>query len=515
MPAAWPWSPTCAAVPATARSSRPWPPCTTCATAARPAPSPARATVRPAHAGPGRVLPGGGRRRLPPAGEYATGIAFVPTDEGAAEPGGADHRGARRRGAAVRPRLARGADRPDRPRPDRALGDAAVPAAVPGPDHPADRSARPGAARVLPAQAAGAADRGRGLCGLPAVAVRPHAWSTRGCSPPTSWPRSSPTCATSGPRPRWRWCTAGSRPTRSRPGRWPTRSATSRTTARSTRSRATATGCGPGRRCWRPMLFGPATCPGCCRSAPRARRDSASFDEVLELLHLSGRSLPHAVLMMIPEAWENNTEMDPARRGFYEFHASLMEPWDGPAGVAFTDGTRDRRGARPQRAAPGPLVAYRRRPGDPRQRGRRARRRPGRGRGQGPAAAGPDVPGRHRRRPDRRGRRDQGPAGRGRAVPALGGRRHGHAGRAARRGDYPHPSPRTPCAGSRSSATPRRSCGCCWSRWRRPAPRRPARWAPTPRWPCSRSGRGCSTTTSASCSPRSPTRRWTRSGRSW
>ena len=82
--------------------------------------------------------------------------------------------------------------------------------------------------------------------------------------------------------------------------------------------------------------------------------DSASFDEVLELLHLAGRSLPHAVLMMIPEAWENNTEMDPTRRGFYEFHASLMEPWDGPAGVAFTDGTLigavlDRNGLRPAR----------------------------------------------------------------------------------------------------------------------------------------------------------------------
>jgi glutamate synthase (NADPH) large chain len=82
--------------------------------------------------------------------------------------------------------------------------------------------------------------------------------------------------------------------------------------------------------------------------------DSASFDEVLELLHLSGRSLPHAVLMMIPEAWENNTEMNPCRRGFYEFHASLMEPWDGPAAVAFTDGTLvgavlDRNGLRPAR----------------------------------------------------------------------------------------------------------------------------------------------------------------------
>src|SRR5438874_3797947 len=82
--------------------------------------------------------------------------------------------------------------------------------------------------------------------------------------------------------------------------------------------------------------------------------DSANFDEVLELLHLAGRSLPHAVLMMIPEAWENDTTMDPARRSFYRFHASLMEPWDGPAAVAFTDGTvigavLDRNGLRPGR----------------------------------------------------------------------------------------------------------------------------------------------------------------------
>jgi glutamate synthase (NADPH/NADH) large chain len=86
----------------------------------------------------------------------------------------------------------------------------------------------------------------------------------------------------------------------------------------------------------------------------RGASDSASFDEVLELLHLGGRSLPHAVLMMIPEAWENHEEMDPSRRAFYEFHASLMEPWDGPALVAFTDGTQigavlDRNGLRPAR----------------------------------------------------------------------------------------------------------------------------------------------------------------------
>jgi len=82
--------------------------------------------------------------------------------------------------------------------------------------------------------------------------------------------------------------------------------------------------------------------------------DSASFDNALELLHLAGRSLPHAVSMMIPEAWENDELMDPDRRAFYQYHSALMEPWDGPAAVAFTDGrvvgaTLDRNGLRPAR----------------------------------------------------------------------------------------------------------------------------------------------------------------------
>src|SRR5271157_4384025 len=82
--------------------------------------------------------------------------------------------------------------------------------------------------------------------------------------------------------------------------------------------------------------------------------DTARFDEVLELLHLGGRSLAHSVLMMIPEAWERNESMDPARRAFYRYHASLMEPWDSPASMTFTDGTivgavLDRNGLRPSR----------------------------------------------------------------------------------------------------------------------------------------------------------------------
>ena len=82
--------------------------------------------------------------------------------------------------------------------------------------------------------------------------------------------------------------------------------------------------------------------------------DSAGFDEVLELLYMGGYSLPEAVLMMIPEPWENHDSMDPSVRDFYRYHASLMEPWDGPASIAFTDGRQigavlDRNGLRPSR----------------------------------------------------------------------------------------------------------------------------------------------------------------------
>ncbi len=82
--------------------------------------------------------------------------------------------------------------------------------------------------------------------------------------------------------------------------------------------------------------------------------DSASFDNALELLVMGGYSVAHAVMMMIPEAWENHTLMDPSRRAFYEYHAAMMEPWDGPASITFTDGrqigaTLDRNGLRPSR----------------------------------------------------------------------------------------------------------------------------------------------------------------------
>ncbi|MEI8342991.1 MAG: glutamate synthase subunit alpha, partial [Verrucomicrobiota bacterium] len=82
--------------------------------------------------------------------------------------------------------------------------------------------------------------------------------------------------------------------------------------------------------------------------------DSAMFDNCLELLVMGGRSLPHAVMMMIPEPWENHESMSAEKRAFYEYHSCLMEPWDGPASIAFTDGTMigaclDRNGLRPSR----------------------------------------------------------------------------------------------------------------------------------------------------------------------
>jgi len=87
---------------------------------------------------------------------------------------------------------------------------------------------------------------------------------------------------------------------------------------------------------------------------PEGTSDSARFDNALEFLHLTGRDLPHAMLMMIPEAWESQESMDPDRRAFYEYHSCLMEPWDGPASMCFSNGdgvgaVLDRNGLRPSR----------------------------------------------------------------------------------------------------------------------------------------------------------------------
>ena len=115
-----------------------------------------------------------------------------------------------------------------------------------------------------------------------------------------------------------------------------------------------------GNRNWmraREAMMSSPLVPGLERAFPictPGASDTASFDECLELLSLGGRPIWHAVLMMIPEAWENHAGMSPEKRAFYRYHASVMEPWDGPASIAFTDGTvigavLDRNGLRPSR----------------------------------------------------------------------------------------------------------------------------------------------------------------------
>jgi len=115
-----------------------------------------------------------------------------------------------------------------------------------------------------------------------------------------------------------------------------------------------------GNRNWmraREALMATPLIPGLERAFPiitPGASDTASFDECLELLHLAGRPLWHAVLMMIPEAWENHATMSAEKRAFFRYHSSLMEPWDGPASIVFTDGTvigavLDRNGLRPSR----------------------------------------------------------------------------------------------------------------------------------------------------------------------
>jgi glutamate synthase (NADPH/NADH) large chain len=115
-----------------------------------------------------------------------------------------------------------------------------------------------------------------------------------------------------------------------------------------------------GNRNWmraRESMMSTPLIPGLDRAFPvttPGASDTASFDECLELLSLCGRPIWHAVLMMIPEAWENHATMSSEKRAFYRYHASLMEPWDGPASIAFTDGTvigavLDRNGLRPSR----------------------------------------------------------------------------------------------------------------------------------------------------------------------
>ena len=165
--------------------------------------------------------------------------------------------------------------------------------------------------------------------------------------------------------------------------------------------------------------------------------DTAGFDEVLELLTLGGYSPAEAVLMMIPEPWEHHHEMSAERKAFYRYHAARMEPWDGPASIAFTDGTvigavLDRNGLRPSRY----LVTSDGLVGDGLRSGR-ARHRAEHGGGEGPLAARSDVLDRHLRGAHSARRRDQSRPGRGPALSAVAGPQPGASRRPAGPGRGP------------------------------------------------------------------------------
>ena len=137
---------------------------------------------------------------------------------------------------------------------------------------------------------------------------------------------------------------------------------------------------------------------------PHGQSDTACIDNALEILVAGGYSLAHAMMMLIPEAWAGNPLMDPERRAFYEYYAALMEPWDGPAAIAFTDGrqigaTLDRNGLRPAR-----YVVTNDDHGDPGLGSRRAAGAGGEDRPQVAAAARQDAADRPRRRPHHRRR---------------------------------------------------------------------------------------------------------------
>jgi glutamate synthase (NADPH/NADH) large chain len=219
---------------------------------------------------------------------------------------------------------------------------------------------------------------------------------------------------------------------------------------------------------------------------------------------MGGYSLAHAMMMMIPEAWESHTLMDEKRRAFYEYHAAMMEPWDGPAAVAFTDGrqigaTLDRNGLRPARylVTDDDLVVMASESGvlpiPDDKIVKKWRLQPGKmfliDMEQGRIIDDKELKdslanAKPYQRVDRRINIKLDTCAEPAKIVA--------APECARR-----------CSiASRPSATPRKTSSSSWSRWPRAVRKPPAPWATTARWPCCRPRTSRSTTTSASCSPR-------------
>ena len=265
------------------------------------------------------------------------------------------------------------------------------------------------------------------------------------------------TCTTRSSSRRWRSSTSASRPTPSRRGASPIPTGWWPITARSTPSAATSTGWRRGRRA-SPRRCSATISRSSGRSRSKGQSDTACFDNALEFLIRGGYSLPHAAMMLIPEAWAGNPLMDEDRRAFYEYHAALMEPWDGPAAMAFSDGryvgaTLDRNGLRPAR--------YMVTDNDEVIMASEAGVLPvdgGEDRPQVAPAAGQDAADRPRRRPHHRRRRDQGRAVAEVPLPELAGADPDRARGPARGAAHARRRARSACSiASRPSATPRRT----------------------------------------------------------
>ncbi len=253
---------------------------------------------------------------------------------------------------------------------------------------------------------------------------------------------------------------------------------------------------------------------------PHGQSDTACIDNALEMLVAGGYSLAHAMMMLIPEAWAHDPLMDPERKAFYEYYAALMEPWDGPAAIAFTDGrqigaTLDRNGLRPARyvitdddyvimASEAGVL-----PVPEEKIVRKWRLQPGK-------MLLIDL--------------EEGRIIDDAEIKQKLAREHPYAewlkqtqfkleelpeSEEPRFAATPERHRMRCCITSRRSATPRRTSSSSWSRWPRTATIRSARWAPTRRWRCCRTSPSCCSTTSSRTSPRSPTRRSIRSARNW
>jgi glutamate synthase (ferredoxin) len=296
----------------------------------------------------------------------------------------------------------------------------------------------------------------------------------------------------------------------------PTPTATSPTTAKSTPCAATSTGCTPASPCLS------RTCSATLqRAKPLINKDgsdSGIFDNTLELMTLSGRSLPHAMMMMIPEPWTGHESMSEEKKAFYEYHACLMEPWDGPASIAFTDGTMmgavlDRNGLRPSRytVTKDDLVIMASEAGvlpiEPENVAYKGRLEPGRmflvNMDEGRIVSDEEIKQEIATAQPYREWLDQISGGAGRSAGPGSGDARGY-----RDQGNPPPHPRTHAPGTSSpsakkpSATPSKNSACCSSPWPKTA------WKPSVPWErirpcrCCPISRDCCTTTSISCLPR-------------